>query len=286
MTVIDHLNQGNTFSLEVFPPKGTLTQVDVNRVLCGLSGIEPDWISVTCSAGGTGSTDNIGTAKFIKSTGYTPVTHLTCIGQTKESITRTLQKISETDIRDVMILRGDLPKDHSPQSDFKYASDLVAYVKSCFPSLCIGVAAYPEVHPESQRFSDDIEVLKKKQDEGAQYAVTQLFYYNETFYRLRDQAVRAGVAIPIIPGVMPVFSSKTIQRICSISNVTVDSSLFSVITRFDGDQEAIACAGLAYTTKQIVDLLSNGVSSIHFYTMNRPKLALQVFNNIKPLIRR
>ena len=272
MRIDDIMAAKQSFSFEIFPPKGDLPVDQATEIAHELADCHPDWISVTFSAGGSGnSSATAAIAGRIQSAGKTnALAHLTCMGSTKADVDAYIAQLKELGVENVLALRGD----HGPGReirDFAYAKDLIAYLKDS--GLCIGAACYPEGHVECQDFTASIEHLKQKQDAGADFLVSQLFFDNEYFYRFREACDRARVKLPISVGIMPFTSVKQIQRMSFTCGASIPSAVIKRLVAAGDDSEAQRQAGVEYACEQLVDLAANGVDGLHIYTMTRPSVA-------------
>lgn len=288
MKVTDKFGQGKTvFSFEVFPPKKTSPIETVYSTLEQLKELRPDFISVTYGAGGKGGAQTNGEiASYIKNKlEIEAVAHLTCLNNTKEQIREVLKDFKEHGIENILALRGDKNPDFEPKTDFKHASDLIAFIKEeCGDGFGISGACYPEVHMEAAGEVEDILNLRKKIDAGAQHIITQLFFDNASFYRFRERCQIAGISIPIEAGIMPVTNKKQIERMVSISGASLPVKFTKMMQRYGDNPEAIRDAGIAYAVDQIVDLIANGVDGVHLYTMNNPYVARKISESVKTLL--
>ena len=272
MRIADILSQRQTFSYEIFPPKGEMSVETAAGVVDELATCGPDYISVTFSAGGSGNSANtVAIAERIKRDhpGVSALAHLTCMGSTRQMVDEYVEKLHEADVQNILALRGDAVPGREP-IDFTYASDLIAYLKDS--GLCIGAACYPEGHVDCEDFATSIEHLKAKQDAGADFLVTQLFFDNELFYRFRDALDRARIKIPVVVGIMPFTSESQVKRMAFTCGASIPAKLIKRIAAAHGDEEAVREAGIRYACEQLVDLSRNGVDGLHVYTMNRPEI--------------
>lgn len=270
MRIVDILSQKQTLSYEIFPPKGEMPLFEAMGVSEGLAEMKPDWISVTFSAGGSGNSDN--TFKISRGIqeelGINALAHLTCMGATVEEMHARVLALRENGIQNVLALRGDRMPGRETL-DFSYAADLIDFLKEADPSLCIGAACYPEGHVECDNLDLSIEHLKMKQDAGADFLVTQLFFENEDFYRFREACSRARIKIPIVCGVMPFTSIRQIQRMAFTCGASIPAKVIRRLVAVGDDDDAQRKAGVEYACEQLEDLAANGVDGIHIYTMNR-----------------
>lgn len=272
---------GNHISFEIFPPKGDLEPETLSNTLNALSTLTPDFISVTCSAGGSGGSidKTIDLAEIIsQSHGVTASSHLTCIHSTRQDIEYAVNKLKEKKIENILALRGDLVEGKQT-ADFKNASELITFLKQF--DLCIGAACYPEGHVTCESIDRDIDFMKHKEDMGADFFISQLFFDNETFYRFREKTEKAGITRPIAAGIMPFLSKAQITRMIFSCGASLPAEIIRLLVKYENNPEALRCAGIAYATHQILDLLAQDVRYIHIYTMNQPDIAHSIVGAIK-----
>lgn len=272
------------FSFEIFPPKPTADIAAVQGTIEELSALSPDYISVTCSAGGSGNSRTAEIAALVQSCGVEPLAHVTCINSDKAAVSATLDKLAGLGIRNVLALRGDRIAGAKESEDFRHASDLVKFIRESGHDFDIAGACYPEGHPESPDLLTDIRNLKKKVDAGATHLNTQLFYDNEDFYRFRDSIALAGIEVPVQAGIMPLVKKSHIDRTISLSGAKIPAKISRMIARYYEKPDALMEAGIAYAIDQIVDLLSAGAQGIHLYVMNNPYVARRIAESIKPIL--
>lgn len=288
MKISSLFGSGKTvFSFEVFPPKKTSSIETIYDTLQELKDLRPDFISVTYGAGGNpadSSTSDI--ASLIKNKyGIEALAHLTCVNSTKENVKYVLRELKKNHIENILALRGDVNPDVAPQSDFKYASELIAFIKSDpeFSGFGISGACYPEGHPEADNMISDILNLKKKIDAGAEHLVSQLFFDNKLFYDFVEKARIAGITVPIEAGIMPVVNKRQIEKMVSLCGASLPGKFTKMMQRYEHNPEAMRDAGIAYAVNQIVDLVSNGVDGVHLYTMNNPYIAKRICESVQSL---
>ena len=259
-------------SFEIFPPRGDLTEVEARRVAGELVELNPAFISVTYSAGGSGNSGATTTvASLIQNElGVPSVAHLTCQGLTRAMLEEKIAEMRAAGIKNVLALRGD-PRPDAPQGDFAYAADVIPVLREA--GFCVGAAAYPEGHVTCTSLEDDIAHLREKQDAGAQFLVTQLFFDNEDFFRFRDLAARAGITAPITCGIMPFMSKNQVSRMIFMCGVSLPSPIIRLLNRYEGDDEALRRAGIEYAAAQLRGLRDAGADGLHVYTMNKPAVA-------------
>lgn len=273
------------FSFEVFPPKKDSPIESVYGKLEEICALKPDFISVTYGAGGSGGhsrTVDIA-SKIKRDFKVESVAHLTCVNSTRAMIDETLADFRAYDIENILALRGDYAEGVEPQKDFRYASDLCAYIKSK-GDFDIGGACYPEVHVDAADAAEDVLNLKKKVDAGAEHLISQLFFDNELFYRFLERTKIAGINVPIEAGIMPVTNKRQIERMVSLCGASLPPKFVKMMQKFESKPEALRDAGIAYAVEQIVDLLSNGVDGIHLYTMNNPYVAEKITRAVENLL--
>ena len=256
-------------SFEIFPPRGDLTEVEARRVAGEL---DPAFISVTYSAGGSGNSGaTTKVASLIQNElGVPSVAHLTCQGLTRDMLEEKIAEMRAAGIKNVLALRGD-PRPDAPQGDFAYAADVIPVLREA--GFCVGAAAYPEGHVTCTSLEDDIAHLREKQDAGAQFLVTQLFFDNEDFFRFRDLAARAGITAPITCGIMPFMSKNQVSRMIFMCGASLPSPIIRLLNRYEGDDEALRRAGIEYAAAQLRGLRDAGADGLHVYTMNKPAVA-------------
>lgn len=276
-------NQLN-LSFEVFPPKKDGEFETAYETLDALSALHPDFISVTYGAGGSKSKKTLEIASYIHNTLSIPaLAHLTCVGSTKEDILRICRELKDANISHVLALRGDRPKDMSDEQfenrEFCHATDLMHFLKAETDMNFAG-ACYPEKHFESFSLESDLNHLKEKQDAGAQFLITQLFFDNDYFYNFREKAARKGITIPICAGIMPITSSNQLGTTVSLSGSSVPKAFADILAKYADSPEDMRKAGIDYAIRQIRDLKENNVDGIHIYTMNKAKTAAAIVENI------
>lgn len=267
-----------SFSYEFFPPKNPNAAEALYRTIADLAQLKPAYVSVTYGAGGsTRELTHDLVTRIQRSTSLTVVSHLTCVGSTREQILRILERYQESGIHTIMALAGDPPKEGpSPVSDFPYAADLVAFIKKHFPDMGIGVAGFPEGHPRTPHRLLEIELLKAKVDAGADYICTQLFFDNRDFYDFCERCELVGIKVPIIPGIMAVTSLKSMERMAELSpGSRFPASLLRSINRASTDEQ-VERVGVHWAAEQVRDLLDHQVKGIHFYTLNRSRQIFKI----------
>lgn len=285
MRTAELFRKKTVLSFEVFPPKRTDSIDTVYRTLAELKGLSPDFISVTYGAGGSaGGSNTVRIASDIKTRyGIEGVAHLPCINLSRERVLDLLDEFRRVGIENILALRGDSGADMNPQQDFRYASDLISFIREHGDFNIIG-ACYPEGHGECQSVVADIHNLKRKVDAGADQLITQLFFDNDCFYEFRERAEIAGIRVPVQAGIMPVINRRQIERMVSLCGVRLPRKFLSVMEKYEHNPEAMRDAGVAYAVDQIVDLIARGVDGIHLYTMNNPYIARKIYEAINTLL--
>ncbi|MCK9217906.1 MAG: methylenetetrahydrofolate reductase [NAD(P)H] [Firmicutes bacterium] len=274
-------------SLEIFPPKPESPVDTIYKTIDGLYDLKPDYISVTYGAGGSSKSHTLKIADIIKNKyNIEALAHLTCINSAKEDVDNVLKELKSYGVENVLALRGDIPLDDefdiNARRDFKYAKDLVSYIKES-DDFCIAGACYPEVHIECTDSKEDLKHLKEKVDNGVDFLITQLFFDNNLFYSFKEKADAIGINIPISAGIMPVINKKQIERITSLCGTSIPLKFRRILDKYEHNPEALKEAGIAYATEQIIDLLSYGIDGIHLYTMNKPEISRKIFNQIESI---
>lgn len=272
-------------SFEIFPPKKEAALKNIDETLEMLCDLHPDFISVTFGAGGS-TVDNqtVEIAKKIKNIyRIEPLVHITCLHYGKLEIAEILKQLEAAGIENVLALRGDVNPDFPMKHDFKYANELVAYIKSQ-GDFSVSGACYPETHLEAVDAIADIHNLKRKVDAGADHLVSQLFFDNELFYRFYEKTRIAGINAPVDAGVMPVTNRAQIERMVNICGASLPPKFARVLKKYDDNKDALLDAGMAYTINQIVDLIAHDVDGVHIYTMNNPTVAKRICDGIRNLV--
>ena len=275
------------YSFEIFPPKPMSMVESIERVLDGIACLNPDYVSITCGAGGSEVMGNatFNLAKRLKNEyGILPLVHVTAIHSEKEDIIAYLEELNEADMHSVLALRGDINPDRELSVSFRYASDLIKLLKED-GRFDISAACCPEGHPESVSLEADLDYLKFKVDQGVTHLNSQMCFSNGNFYRFLDRVRKAGINIPIQVGIMPIVKTVQIERTMSLAGVEYPADFSKMIYKHSNNPEALAAAGIAYATEQIIDLVSSGVDGIHLYMMNNTETARKITENVKSVIR-
>ncbi|MDE6105079.1 MAG: methylenetetrahydrofolate reductase [Clostridia bacterium] len=286
MRIDEILKKKKTLSFEVFPPKKENGN-DTDKLFAtvdGLKALNPDFISVTYGASGTNARSAAEIAGYVKSAGVEPLAHVTGGPSAPSDIDSLAEKLKSFNVDNVLALRGDKPAEYDKEycKHFKHASDLESYLKKY--GFCMGAACYPEGHAESPTLYDDLENLKKKVECGASFFITQMFFDNAYYYRLVNEAKRAGINIPIIPGIMPLTGVKNFAKIKSMCGSTIPIEFRNMIEVYSASPAAMREAGLNYAAYQISDLIAKGAPGIHIYTMNRADTAAEIVSRLRNII--
>ena len=285
MKISEILKKKKTLSFEVFPPKkGKEDDLEnLFRTIDMVKRFNPDFVSVTYGAGGNNSKNTAAIADYLKNkAGIEPLAHLTGGPSTPDEILTVLKDLKSKGIENILALRGDKPKDLDIEycKYFVHATDLMNYIKENNYDFCLAGACYPEGHTECDTLYEDLLNLKKKQDSGAEFLITQVFYDNNYFYRLIREARKIGITVPIIPGIMPLTTKASVERTVKLTGAAVPLTLRAMIERFKDDKEAIREIGINYAVSQILDLLANDVDGIHIYILNNFNNALEIYEKM------
>ena len=274
------------FSLEVFPPKKDGSLDKIKNTLQELASLHPDYVSVTYGAGGTAAGLSCELSAYLKQElGIEPLAHLTCINSSRSQIEQVLGRMREEKIENILALRGDRVPDVPPQTDFHHADELMRFIRQNYDFSLAG-ACYPEGHPDSIDLQQDTERLRLKQEAGAEYLVTQLFFDTDTYFHLLDRTAAAGVNLPIQPGIMPIVRLNQIQRTVALSSASLPAAFSKMITRYEQDPDGLYKAGIQYAVSQCLALLAGGAPGVHIYTMNNADVAKQVYAGIRTALGR
>jgi methylenetetrahydrofolate reductase (NADPH) len=275
MKIRNRLNPSNPcFSFEFFPPKTDEGTANLLKTLEDLAPLEPGFVSVTYGAGGSTRDRTVELVTRIKqATGIEAMAHLTCVGHSREELRELLQRLAAAKIDNVLPLRGDPPKGQTSfvptVGGFRYASELVQFIREEDFNFCLGGACYPEGHVETASRDDDLRHLKAKVDAGLDFLITQLFFDNAFYFDFVERARRAGINVPIVPGIMPITNYEQVHRFTRMCGATVPMRLGLQLERIKDQPEAVVQLGVAHATVQCMELLARGVPGIHFYTLNK-----------------
>lgn len=272
-------------SMEFFPPRDEAAAEKFDNIVDTLADRNPDYMSVTFGAGGSNRDGSYQTVKkLIKDKQLPTVAYIAGYGLGPDEITEVLDNYKALGVETIFVIRGDKPKDENftphPES-FAHASDLIGFIKSRY-DFTLGCAGYPEGHLECESLDKDIEYLKLKQDQGAEYVVAQYCYDNQFFFDYVDKCRAAGVTIPIIPGIMPVYTVKLTNILCRVCGATITDALQKKLDEVaDKDKETVLQAGIDFAVDQCRDLLKHNPAGLHFYTMNRSKSTSAIIDRLR-----
>lgn len=280
---------GPFISLEFFPPKDIAQHEAFFQVVDKLSAIKPLFASVTYGAGGSSQDATLDIVTRIKQEYHMePMAHLTCVSASEEKITNFLDDLAKADVDNVLALRGDPPSDCADGFDwtnepFRHAADLVRFTRKHKPHMGIGVAGYPAPHPESPSFASDWRYTVAKIREGADFVISQLFFDVREYFNFVERLSDMGVAVPVVPGILPVQSLESLRRTLSLCGANIPGKLYLELeaAHHKGGAEAVKEAGIAYAESQIRTLLDNGAPGIHLYTLNRAESCLRLAEAVK-----
>ena len=276
-------SQKISFSFEFFPPKDLGGAERLFRTIRDLIPLKPSYVSVTYGAGGsTRELTHDLVLRIREETSLTVVSHLTCVGSNQAEILEILRRYHDRGIRNIMALRGDPPAGQACfetcPGGFAHASELVAFIKHNFPDFGIGVAGYPEGHPETPNRLKEMDFLKEKVDAGADYICTQLFFDNRDFYDFRERCILAHIHVHVIAGIMPITSLKGMKRMAELAACTrFPARLLKAVYRAQDDRH-VENVGIHWATEQVRDLIDNDIQGIHFYTLNQSSATLKIYD--------
>lgn len=268
--------QTPSLSFEVFPPNPEVGNDKIIAALKDMQGLAPHFISVTASNNKFNIKETtVRLADYIQNDLEIPtIAHLPAIYLTKEKVAETIADLDKVGVQKILALRGDIIPGVEPQKDFRYATDLIEFIKEQAPHFDIVGACYPEGHPDSPNQISDIQNLKKKVDAGCSSLVTQLFFDNERFYDFQDKCTLAGIDVPIHAGIMPILNrNQALRLLKTCENIHLPRKFKAILDKYENDPESLRAAGLAYAVDQIVDLVTQDVAGVHLYTMNNADTA-------------
>ena len=270
-----------TFSIEFFPPKTEEGATKLRNTRKELARLNPAYFSVTYGAGGSTQKGTLDTVLEIKEAGNEAVPHITCVGSTKENIRELLQTYIKNDISCIVALRGDMPSGMREMGEFRYANELVEFIRAeTADHFHIEVAAYPEFHPQAKSATADLENFKRKIDAGANSAITQYFFNPDAYYRFIDDCEKMGVDIPVVPGIMPITNYKNLARFSDMCGAEIPRWIQKRLEDFGDDVESLRVFGKEVTTLMCSKLLEQGAPGLHMYSMNQVNPTTDIWNDV------
>ena len=292
MKIGQYLKEGNfSISFEFFPPKTPEGEEDLFQTIKSLRAINPSFVSVTYGAGGsTRDRTRRVVERIHKETDLTVMAHLTCIAHSREELLQIIGEYKEIGIENLLALRGDrqanMPDFRPPEDGCTHADQLVRLIMENYGDwFSIGVASYPEGHPESPNMEWEIKYFKKKVEAGADFSITQMFFDNSYYYEFVDLCQKAYIDIPIIPGIMPITNFRQVQKFASMCGATIPQRLIERLEPYADSPEETLKIGVEFAIEQCLDLLENNVPGLHFYTLNKSKATLMVYEGIKEALK-
>ncbi|QGJ71478.1 Methylenetetrahydrofolate reductase [Planctomycetales bacterium 10988] len=270
-------------SFELYPPKTAKSEKDLYQQLEKLAGFRPDFVTCTYGAGGSTREKTLDIISEVKKRlGCPTASHLTCVCATVDDLREYLKEASKRGIENIVALRGDPPQGETEfkatANGLRYANELVALIREEFPEFGIAVAGYPEPHREAPSAEIDLDNLKRKVGAGADAVVTQLFYKNENFFEFRDRYEACGIKAPLIPGILPITNLAQIKRIASLCGAYLPPELLTSLEKYADDPEGQFKVGVEFATKQVQELVDQGVPGMHFYVLNKSKATAEVLD--------
>jgi len=273
--------QDLTLSIEFFPPQTSAGVEKLRAVRAKLAGLGPAFFSCTYGAGGSTRDRTLETVLEIKAEGHAAAPHISCIGSTRENIRALLQQYRSVDIRRIVALRGDLPSGMAEAGEFRYANELVEFIRlETGDWFHIEVGAYPEVHPQARSAQDDLINFKRKIDAGANSAITQYFFSADAYFRFVAEARALGVSVPIVPGIMPIASYAKLARFSDACGAEIPRWMRKRLEGYADDAVAIRAFGVDVVADLCSRLLAGGAPGLHFYTLNQAALTTEIWKRL------
>ena len=269
------------FSMEFFPPRTPEAEASLAGVIERLAPLKPRFCSVTFGAAGSTREKTFETVLTLQSLGLEGAPHLSCIASTRDNIRDVLMAYQAADIRHIVALRGDMPSGMLSAGEFRYANELVAFIREeTQDHFHIEVAAYPEMHPQAPNFWTDLQNFKRKVDAGANSAITQYFFNPEAYFRFLDDCEKTGIDIPIVPGIMPITNHTQIARFSEMCGADIPRWIRKRLEQLGDDREGIRAFGLEVISDHCQRLLEEGAPGLHFYTLNQSEAVLGIYRNL------
>ena len=268
-------------SFEFFPPRTEEGVLKLDKTVKTLSEFNPEFFSVTFGAGGSTKTKTLETVLNIKSSNNHAVPHLSCISASKEDIRNLLNEYKTHEINHLIALRGDNPSGAISHGDFKYANELISFIREeTGEYFHVQVGAYPEYHPEADSADDDLENFKRKIEAGADSAITQFFFNADAYFRFIEECHKRSISVPIIPGIMPIYNIKQLSRFASNCGAEIPRWLRLKLESYDDDIQSLRDYGVDVISELCETLIQYGVPGIHFYTLNESKIVSKIIKNL------
>jgi methylenetetrahydrofolate reductase (NADPH) len=270
-----------TYSFEFFPPNTPEGQEKLRTATRQLAQLKPKFFSVTYGAGGSARERTLDTVLDIRAMGYAAAPHISCVASTKESIREWLQRYKDNGIKHLVALRGDLPSGLAAAGEFRYANELVEFIRKEFgQNFMIEVAAYPETHPQAKSAQDDLAAFKRKVEAGADSAITQYFYNADAYYRFIDDCETMGIDIPIVPGIMPIGRYSQLARFSDACGAEIPRWMRKKLEGYGDDTASIRAFGLDVVSALCDDLLQHGAPGLHFFSLNQAELTTTIWQRL------
>ncbi len=289
LRICDSIRPNSPFiSLEFFPPKERDAWPKFFNVVDKLKTLDPLFASVTYGAGGGTQDNTLEIARRIKADhGIEPLTHLTCVGACDDALKDYVGALEDAGIENILALRGDPPKGEENfdfnKQEYKHATDLVGFLRQHYKKMCVGVACYPEPHPESPSVSFDLAMSKHKVEQGGEFMVTQLFFDNRVYFDFVDRMKAMGVDVPVIPGVLPIMNIRSAKFILGLCGASIPGNFLHELEKAndEGGDDKVYEVGMAYAQRQAQDLIDKGAPGVHLYTLNSAKACLELGSSLK-----
>lgn len=270
-----------TYSFEFFPPKTPDGMDKLRIVRSQLAELHPKFFSVTFGAGGSTRDHSLAAVLDIQHAGLEAAPHLSCIGSTRDNIRAILEEYKSHNIRHIVALRGDLPSGMASAGEFRYANELVEFIRSETGDwFNIEVAAYPEVHPQARSAADDLTNFKRKVDAGANAAITQYFFNADAYFAFVDDCCKLGIAVPVVPGIMPIGNFSQLARFSDACGAEIPRWMRKKLEGYNDDIDSIRAFGLDVVTDLCQRLLDNDAPGLHFYTMNQSAATMEIWRRL------